>query len=68
MTELWCLVSSRQDRTGVAIKVAYGRRFTVEETFRDANHPRVGLGLKQAVIARHNWREALCRLAVLAHT
>jgi Transposase DDE domain len=68
MKEPWCLVSSRQDLTGVGIKVAYGRRFTVEETFRDVKNPRVGLGLKQAVIERQDRRDALFLLAVLAHT
>lgn len=68
MKEPWGLVSSRQDHTGVEIKVAYGRRFTVEETFRDVKNPRFGLGLKQAVIARHDRRDALFLLAVLAHT
>ena len=68
MQEPWCLVSSRQDLTGVEIKVVYGRPFTVEETFRDVKNPRVGLGLKQAVIERHDRRDALFLLAVLAHT
>jgi hypothetical protein len=68
MKEPWCLVSSRQDLPGVELKVADGRRFTVEQTFRDVKHPRVGLGRKQAVIARHDRRDALCLLAVLAHT
>ena len=52
MKELWCLVSSRHDLTGVEIKVAYGRRFTVEETFRDVKNPRFALGLTQAVRSR----------------
>jgi hypothetical protein len=64
----WCLVSSRHDLTGVASKGAYGRRFTVEETCRDVKHPRLGLGLTQAIIARNDRRDALCLLAVLAHT
>jgi Transposase DDE domain len=68
MKEPWCLVSSRQDLAGVEIKVVYGRRFTVEETFRDVKNPRVGLGLKQAVIGRQDRRDALFLLAVLAHT
>jgi Transposase DDE domain len=68
MKEPWCLVSSRQDLTGVGIKVTYGRRFTVEETFRDLKNPRFGLGLKQAVIERNDRRDALFLLAVLAHT
>jgi hypothetical protein len=67
MKEPWCLVSSRHDLTGVAIKVAYGRRFTAEETFRNVKNPRFGLGLKQAVIERHDRRDALFLLAVLAH-
>ena len=68
MKEPWCLVSSRHDLTGGEIKVAYGRRFTVEETFRDVKNPRFGLGLTQAVIARNDRRDALFLLAVLAHT
>ena len=68
MKEPWCLVSSRQDRTGVGIKVAYGRRFTVEETFRDVKNPRFGLALTQVVIERHDRRDALLLLAILAHT
>jgi hypothetical protein len=68
MQEPWCLVSRRQDLPGIEIKGAYGRRFTVEETCRDVKNPRVGLGLKQAVIARHDRRDALILLAVLAHT
>ncbi len=68
MKEPWCLVSSRHDLTGVEIKVAYGRRFTVEETFRDVKNPRFGLGLAQVVIARNDRRDALFLLAILAHT
>jgi hypothetical protein len=67
MQEPGCLVSSRQDLPGVEIKVASGRRCTVEETCREVQHPRVGLGLKPAVIERHDRRDALFLLAVLAH-
>ena len=68
MQEPWCLVSRRHDLKGVEIKLAYGRRFTVEETFRDVKNPRFGLGLPPAIIARHDRRDALFLLAVLAHT
>lgn len=68
MQESWCLVSRRQDLAGVESKVAYRRRFTVEETCRDVKNPRLGLGLTQAMIARHDRRDALFLLAVLAHT
>jgi hypothetical protein len=67
MKEAWGLVSSRHELTGGAIKGAYGRRFTVEETLRDVKHPRLGLGLKQVVVTRNDRRDALFLLAVLAH-
>ena len=68
MQDAWCLASSREALTGGAIKAAYGRRFTVEETFRDMKNPRFGLGLKQTVVSRNDRRAALFLLAVLAHT
>jgi Transposase DDE domain len=68
MQEPWLLASSRSDLTGTAIKHLYGKRFTVEETFRDVKNPRLGLGLKQTVMERNDRRDALFLLAVLAHT
>ncbi len=68
MKEAWCLVSSRGDLTGTEIKVAYGRRFSVEETFRDVKNPRLGLGLKQTVMKRNDRRDVLFLLATLSHT
>jgi hypothetical protein len=68
MQEPWLLASSRSDLQGVAITHLYGKRFTVEETFRDVKNPRLGLGLKQTVMERNDRRDALFLLAVLAHT
>jgi Transposase DDE domain len=67
MKDAWCLASSRADLPGSEIKVTYGRRFTVEETFRDVKNPRFGLGLKQTKITRNDRRDILFLLAVLAH-
>jgi hypothetical protein len=67
MKDLWCLVSSRADWTGSQLKQAYGRRFSVEESFRDLKNPRLGLGLKQTVITRNDRRDMLFLLASLAH-
>jgi hypothetical protein len=64
----WLLASSRSDLTGTAITHLYGRRFMVEETFRDVKNPRLGLGLKPTVMERNDRRDALFLLAVLAHT
>jgi hypothetical protein len=68
MKDTWCLASSRADLSGSQIKAAYGRRFTVEETFRDVKNPRLGLGLKQTVMKRNDRRDLLFLLAVLSHT
>ena len=68
MQEPWCLASRRHDLKGVEITMAYGRRFTVEEPFRDVKNPRLGLGLTQVVITRNDRRDALFLLAILAHT
>jgi hypothetical protein len=68
MKEPWLLASSRDDLKGTEIKGLYGKRFTVEETFRDLKNPRLGLGLKQTVIKRTDRRDVLFLLATLAHT
>ena len=68
MQEPWLLASRRSALTGTAITPLYGKRFTVEETFSDVKHPRLGLGLKHTVMARHDRRDALFLLAVRAHT
>lgn len=67
MKDAWCLATSRSDLSGSEIKKAYGRRFSVEETFRDLKNPRLGLGLKQTVVKRNDRRDMLFLLAVLAH-
>jgi hypothetical protein len=68
MKEPWLLASSRSDLKGTELKKIYGKRFTVEETFRDVKNPRLGLGLKQTVVERNDRRDVLFLLAVLAHT
>ena len=68
MKEPWLLASRRSDLTGTDLTHLYGKRFTVEETFTDVKNPRLGLGLRQTVMARHDRRDALFLLAVLAHT
>lgn len=68
MKKPWQLASRRSDLTGTAIKHHYRTRFTVEVTCRDVKNPRLGLGLQPTVMARHDRRDALFLLAVLAHT
>jgi len=44
MTEPWFLATSHRKKTATAIVKLYGRRFTIEETFRDQKDLRFGLG------------------------
>lgn len=67
MKEPWRLASRRDDLKGADINNLYGTRVTVEETCRDLKNPRLGLGLKQTVVHRHDRRDVLFLLATLAH-
>ena len=62
----WCLATNRTDLTASQIVAMYGRRFTIEETFRDAKNPRYGLGLSDVRIKRTDRRDRLIMLASLA--
>jgi hypothetical protein len=45
MKDAWCLATSRDDLPAAEIVRLYGRRFSIEETFRDQKDRRFGLGL-----------------------
>lgn len=66
MKEAWFLASSRPDLTAAATVALYGRRFTIEEQFRDAKDRRYGLGLSYVSIERCDRRDRLFFLCVLA--
>jgi len=66
MKDAWCLATSRTDLTASAVVKLYGRRFTIEETFRDTKDPRFGLGLEAVRIKRPDRRDRLILLAALA--
>ncbi len=66
MKDSWCLATSRSDlRAGEVVKL-YGRRFTVEEAFRDAKDPRFGMGLIHARVNSPERRDRLLLVAALA--
>lgn len=67
MKDAWFIASSRDDLSGRSIVQRYGKRFSVEETFRDLKDPRFGLGLRQVAIKRCDRRDRLMMLATLAH-
>lgn len=67
MKEPWCLATSLSSKTASEIVKAYGRRFTIEETFRDTKDIRFGLGLKATHIGRTDRRDRLLFLFAIAH-
>lgn len=67
MKEPWCLVTSRTDFTAAQVVKRYGRRFSIEETFRDTKDLRFGMGLKATHIGRADRRDRLLLLIAMAH-
>jgi hypothetical protein len=67
MKEPWCLATSLDDRTAREVVKLYGRRFTIEETFRDQKDLHFGMGLKATHIRSANRRDRLLFLVAAAH-
>jgi hypothetical protein len=66
MKEPWCLATSRADLTAAEIVALYGRRFTIEEKFRDIKDPRYGMGLSATHISKPRRRDRILFLGALA--
>ena len=67
MKEPWCIATDRADLTAAEVTKLYGRRFTIEETFRDAKDIHFGLGLSATHIGDAGRRDRLLLLAAIAH-
>ncbi|MCL2824576.1 MAG: IS4 family transposase [Polyangiaceae bacterium] len=67
MKEPWCLATSLSTYTAGQITKKYGRRFTIEETFRDQKDLHFGMGLKATHIRSAERRDRLLLLAAVAH-
>jgi len=67
MKEPWCLATSLADKTASEVVKLYGKRFTIEETFRDAKDIRFGMGLNATHIRDAGRRDRLLLLAAIAH-
>lgn len=67
MKDAWCLATSRADLTGTTVKKRYGRRFSIEEMFRDMKDLRYGMGMSWMTIGRADRRDRLFLIATLAH-
>lgn len=66
MKEAWCLATSLSDAKAADVVKLYGRRFTIEETFRDQKNLRFGLGLSATHIGSADRRDRLLLLAAIA--
>ena len=67
MKEPWLLATSRSDLPASGVVKIYGRRFTIEETFRDLKDPRYGFGLSATRVRSPNRRDRLLLLFALTH-
>src|SRR5579863_2277932 len=67
MKEAWCLATSRKEFTASQVVKRYGRRFTIEETFRDTKDLHFGMGLKATHIKRPDRRDRMLLLVAIAH-
>lgn len=66
MKDSWCLATTLSERTASEVVKLYGRRFTIEETFRDQKNFRFGLGLSATHIGSTDRRDRLLLLAAIA--
>jgi hypothetical protein len=66
MKEAWCLAASLQDRTAREVVELYGKRFTIEESFRDKKDLHFGLGLKATHIKSADRRDRLLLVLAMA--
>jgi hypothetical protein len=66
MKEPWCLATSLSSDTARDVVHEYGRRFTIEETFRDQKDLHFGMGLSATHIGSADRRDRLLLLAAVA--
>lgn len=67
MKEPWCLATTKADCKATDVVKLYGKRFTIEETFRDEKNLRFGMGLSATHIGNTERRDRLLLLAAIAH-
>jgi len=66
MKDAWCLAASNPAAPAAELINLYSRRFTIEESFRDAKNPRLGLGLSQARVSVPARRDRLLLIHAIA--
>ena len=66
MKEGWCLSTSLKRKTAEEVVALYGRRFTIEESFRDEKDDRFGWGLKETSLRTPERRDRMLLVLALA--
>jgi hypothetical protein len=66
MKEPWCLASSLDRALGADLVKRYGKRFTIEEMFRDVKDLRFGMGMGWRKIGTPERRDRMFLMAALA--
>ena len=66
MKEAWHLATSLGDKPGSEIVALYGRRFTIEESFRDQKNLPFGMGLSDTRIGDPARRDRLLLISAIA--
>jgi hypothetical protein len=66
MKDAWCIVASDAKLVGRDIKALYGKRFSIEEMFRDQKDLRFGMGLGWRQVGNTARRDRLLLIAALA--
>lgn len=66
MKDAWCLATNRCDMTARQVVETYGRRFTIEETFRDTKDIRFGFGMSSSRISIPERRDRLFFISAIA--
>jgi hypothetical protein len=67
MKDAWCLATTRAELGAAEVAKLYGRRFTIEETFRDTKDVHFGMGLSATHIRSTARRDRMLFLAALAY-
>ena len=67
MKDPWCLATSHADLSASQVVKRYGRRFSIEETFRDTKDIHFGMGLRATHIRRPDRRDRMLLLVAIAH-
>ena len=66
MDDAWCIATSRSDQSGPEIVAKYGKRFSIEEMFRDVKDLRFGMGLGWRTVDDAKRRDRIFLIAALA--